>query len=250
MAKEIQSNLPLEIYPRSGSGKNEAYRTRQANLIPAVVYGPKIGREKGQSNSTGIPVCLDPRNFILVYQSKGRTTLVDLALKEGAPAELQGSKVLIKDLQTHTLKRDVVHVDILQLDLTQALRVSVPLKFVGKAKGLSDGGILSIVSRQAEIKCLPADIPHEIEVDVSELGVNESIHIHQLAEKLKGSKYEFIFDADYTLCAIVPPEEEKVAAPVAADAAAAGAAAPAAGAAAPAAGAAAPAADAKKDAKK
>jgi len=95
---------------------------------------------------------------------------------------------------------------------------------------------------------LPADIPHEIEVDVSDLGVNESIHIHQLSEKLKDSKYEFIFDADYTLCAIVPPEEEKAAAPAAADAAAAGAAAPAAGGAAPAA--AAPAADAKKDAKK
>ncbi len=176
---------------------------------------------------------------------------MDVALKDGAPSEVGGSKVLIKALQTNPLKREVLHVDLLQLDMAKELRVVVPLKFVGKAKGLTEGGILSIMARQVEIKCLPADIPHEIEVDVTDVGVNESIHIHQLSEKLKDKvKYEFIYDSDYTLCGVQPPEEEKAA--VAADGAPAadGAAAPAAGAAAPAAAAAAPAKAPAKDAKK
>lgn len=244
MSKEANKTLTLDVYPRSGSGKNAAYKTRVKNLIPAVVYGSKL--TKGEA-PTGLSVSLDPKNFLKVYQVSGRSSLVDVALQEGAPAELAGSKVLIKALQTNPLKREVLHVDILQLDMSKELRIVVPLKFVGKAKGLVEGGILSIMVRQVEIKCLPADIPHEIEVDVTDVGVNESIHVSQLSEKMKDAKYEFIFDSDYTLCGVMPPEEEKVEAAAATDAAApaAGAAAPAAGGAATAA-AAAPAKDAKK----
>lgn len=244
MSKEANTNLILDVYPRSGSGKNAAYKTRVKNLIPAIVYGSKLNKD---NSPTGVSVSLDPKNFLKVYSVSGRSSLVDVALKDGAPAELGGSKVLIKALQTNPLKREVLHVDILQLDMAKELRVVVPLKYVGKAKGLVEGGILSIMARQVEIKCLPADIPHEIEVDVTDVGVNESIHIHQLSEKLKDKvKYEFIFDSDYTLCGVQPPEEEKVAAPVEGAPAAEGAAAPAAGAAPAAAAAAAPAKDAKK----
>ncbi len=246
MSKQEVKNVALDVYPRTQTGKNESHRTRVANLIPAVIYGPKVMTK--DSKRTGVAVGLDPKNFLLVYGAKGRTTLVDLALKEGAPQELAGSKVLIKDLQTNPLKREVLHVDVLQLDLSKELRVVVPLKYVGKAKGLNEGGILSIMIRQVEIKCLPADIPHEIEVDVSDVGVNESLHVAQLAEIMKDKKYEFMYESDFTLCGVVPPEEEKaavvdpaaVAAAPAAGAPAAAGAAPAA--AAPAAGAKAPAA--------
>ena len=239
MSKQEVKNVTLDIYPRVGLGKSAAHKTRASNLIPAVFYGPKLNKD---SAPTGVSVSLDPKNFLQVYQEKGRTTLVDVALKDGAPAELGGSKVLIKALQTNPLKRQVMHVDIQQLDMNKELRVKVPLKFSGKAKGLAEGGILSIMSRQVEIKCLPADIPHEIDVDVTDLGLNDSVHIHQLSEKLKETaKYEFIFDSDFTLCAIVPPEEEKAATPAEGAVAAEGAAAAAPGAPA-AAGAAAPAA--------
>jgi large subunit ribosomal protein L25 len=260
MSKQEVKNVSLDVYPRKESGKNGAHRTRVSNLIPAIVYGPKLSKD---SKPNGISICLDPKNFLQVYQVKGRTTLVDIALKDGAPSELAGSKVLIKALQTNPIKREVLHVDILQLDMNKDLRVRIPLKFVGKAKGLVDGGILSIMTRDVEIKTLPANIPHEIEVDVTDLGLNDSIHIHQLSEKMKDSKFEFIYDSDFTLCGVVRPEEEKVETPVVAEGAAvegaaaapgaAGAAAPgaaAAGAAAPAAGAAKGAAPAAKDAGK
>ncbi|MEZ4814219.1 MAG: 50S ribosomal protein L25 [Bdellovibrionota bacterium] len=242
MSKQANTNLTLDVYPRTGSGKNAAFRTRAKNLIPAVVYGSKMSKD---DKPTGLSVSLDPKNFLKVYQVTGRSSLVDVALQEGAPAELAGSKVLIKALQSNPLKREVLHVDILQLDMAKELRVVVPLKFVGKAKGLTEGGILSIMVRQVEIKCLPADIPHEIEVDVTGVNVNETIHIHQLSERMKDSKFEFIYDSDYTLCGVVPPEEEKAATPAEA-AAADAAAAPAAGTPAAAAPAAAPAKDAKK----
>ena len=250
MAEATTSNetLKLGVHGRDRTGKSVSYRIRASQMVPGVVYGPKL--------KTPITVKLAPKQIREIYSKAGRTGLVTLESLEGAPSELNGTKVLFKEIQTHPYKNIITHVDLHQLDLGRKIRVTVPLNFTGKAKGLGEGGIMNIVSRAVEIKALPTEIPNHIDVDVSDLGVNDSIHVAELAKKLEASvKYEFIFENDFALVAIVPPEEEKAAAPeaAAADAAAAGAAAPAAaaGAAAPAAaGAAAPAAAAKAPAKK
>ncbi len=241
--------LTLKVFGRTKTGKSAAYRARLNNLIPAVVYGPKL--------KTPLNISIIPKDIRDVYAKAGKTALVTLEAAEGGPAELNGTKVLFKDVQGHAYKNLLSHVDLHQIDLTRAVRVTVPLQFTGKSKGLAEGGIMSIGARSVQIKALPTEIPNHIDVDVSDLGVNESIHISELAKKLEGQKYEFLFENDFTLVAVVPPEEEKAAEAVAADATAApgaaGAApvAGAAGAAAPAAaGAKAPAAAAKAPAKK
>jgi large subunit ribosomal protein L25 len=232
---ESNQDLKLEVYPRSKTGRSASYQTRTAGLIPAVIYSATSSKE-GKS----IPVSLNPANFRKVYATKGKSTILSVDPKDGAPTEWAQAKVLFKEVQTHPLKNTVVHVDIHELDLKKPIRIVVPLAFVGKAKGLAEGGIMSIISRQVEIKSLPQNIPNHIDVDVSELGLNESLKIDDLAKKLGNEKYELIYDNSFALVAIAIPEEEKAAEP-AADAAAAAApgATPAAGAAA------APAADAK-----
>ena len=228
-----KQELTLQVFPRTSTGRNESHRVRASNLIPAVVYGPKM--------KAALPVSLVPNDVRIVWKKAGKTGLVTLETMDGAPAELKGTKVLFKELQTHAFKNQVLHVDLHQLDLTRKIRVTVPLQFVGKAKGLAEGGLMSIVSREVEIKCVPTEIPSVIEVDITDVGMNESIHIDDLAKKKSGEKYEFIYEANIVLMAVVPPEEEKAATP-AADAAAAAGAAPAAAGAAPAAAGAAPAA--------
>ncbi|MBS1983760.1 MAG: 50S ribosomal protein L25 [Bdellovibrionales bacterium] len=254
-------NLNLTVTGRTGQGKNASFRIRRSNMVPGVIYGPKM---KGQQL-----VSVVPNELREVYKKVGRAGIVTLMAGEGAPKEVNGQKVLIKEIQTHPFKNLITHVDLHSIDLTKKIRVTVPLVFTGKAKGLSEGGILSIIARQVEIKCLPTDLPNHIDVDVTDVGLTESIHLEDLSKKYakeQGDKIEFIYESNYVLVAVVRPEEEEVKAVVAADPAAAGAA-PAAGAAgaaapgaagakpgaAPAAGAkagAAPAAAAKAPAKK
>ena len=233
MSEPTSTENKLSILGRGSLGKNASFRIRSEGNVPAIVYGPKLKQ--------GIAVSISPKEVRSLYSRVGRTGLVTLEAGEGAPKELNGTKALFKEIQSHPLKRNIVHVDLHQLDLTKKIRVIVPLNFVGKAKGLAEGGIMSIVTRQVEIKCLPEDLPNRLDVDVSEIEVNESIHLEELAKKFEGSKIEFIYEANVALVAVVPPEEEKVVTPVAADAAAAGAT-PAAGAAGAAAAGAAPAA--------
>ncbi len=235
MNSATNETMTLNVRGRTSLGKNAAYRIRRDTLVPGVVYGPKV--------KTPFNIAVVPNELIALYKKVGRTGLVTLNAVEGAAAELNGQKVLIKEIQTHPFRNLATHVDLHFIDLTKKIRVTVPLKFVGKAKGLAEGGILSIIVRQVEIKCLPSEIPNHIDVDVTELGLNDNLHIEELAKKMESDKLEFMYEANLVLAAVVRPEEEevKVAAPVEGAAAAPGAAgaAPAAGAAgaAPAAGA-------------
>lgn len=234
MTQTQTETLTLKVYGRSKNGKSAAYRTRLNGQIPAVVYGPKV--------ITPYSVSIIPNELRPVFSKAGHTGLVTLEATDGAPSELNGVKVLVKEVQVHPYKNLYSHVDLHQIDLTRSIRVTVPLKYVGKAKGQEEGGIVSITTREVEIKCLPTEIPNHIDVDISPVELNGSIHIEELAEKLKGEKYEFIYETNFSLVSVVEPREEKVETPVAAATDAAAGATPAAGA--PAAGGATPAAGA------
>jgi large subunit ribosomal protein L25 len=162
---------------------------------------------------------------------------------ESKDSGLNGLKILRKDLNIHPVTRLPIHMDFFAPDMTKAVRVDVEVRINGKAKGTAEGGLVSMVRRTVEIESLPLEIPEFFELDVTELDLNQSMHVSDIKFP-ENIKVLTSMDETIVTCAVVIVEV--VAAPVAADAAAAGAAAPAAGAAAPAAGAAAPAADDKK----
>ncbi len=234
-----KEEITLKVYGRS-SGENP-FQTRKAKKVPAVVYGPNM--------KSPVKISLEPNDVIAINRKAGKTSLVKLKSQDAGSKEIDNSVVLLKEIQTHPYKNLLLHVDLHQIDLSKKIRVTVPLNFTGKAKGLAEGGLMNVSVRDVELKCLPTNIPNHLDFDLTDLGLNESLSISELEKRFADHKeFEFIYDSDFSVVGIVEPREEKA---VAVDPAAAAAAAgpEAAAGAAPAAGAtaaAAPAKDAKK----
>ncbi|MBX3017251.1 MAG: 50S ribosomal protein L25 [Bdellovibrionaceae bacterium] len=219
-----QQRFDLNVESRQ-PGKGTSRGLRNSRRVPAVVYGSV----KSQ------PITLE-EGAIRKYNVRAfENALFTLKSEDKA---LNNVVVLMKSVQVHPLTRNPRHVDLFALDLKKAVRISIEIKVEGKAAGIADGGLLNVVNRQIEIECLPTEIPDGITVDVSALGVGDSLHVSDLTLP-EGVK---LISSPDTTIAVVNLQEEEAAATPAADAAAA----PAAAAAAPAKGAAAPAAPAKK----
>jgi large subunit ribosomal protein L25 len=151
---------------RDGTGKGVARKLRQAGRIPAVVYG----RKRAAESITVSPEALQK----LLRGEAGMNTLIALQLG-GA-----NTTVLVKSLQRDPVRGRYLHADFYEVDLTQKVTVSVPVHLVGKAAGTDFGGILDHPLRELLIECLPREIPKQIDVDVTALQVNDSIHVSDL----------------------------------------------------------------------
>jgi large subunit ribosomal protein L25 len=235
-------NIELQVSTRT-SGKHYSRALRRDEKVPAVVYGPKV---------KNVDVWVTEKDLVKYNKQKFENTIFVFKSED---KDLNNLKVLKKAVDINPVSRRPRHVDFYALDMTRAVRVNVKLQFEGKAAGLRDGGFFNEVRREVEIETLPTNIPDFLTIDISPLGVGDSLHASDLTVP-EGMK--LITLPTETLCTIVVLEEEAaqvVAAPAAGAegaAAAPGAAAPGA---APAAGAAAapgaaPAAGAKAPAKK
>lgn len=224
----------LSIEPRS-NGKHHCRALRKEKKIPGVLYGAVAN----------VNISMAENDVIKFNSRKFDNALFTI---KSSIKEANGKVVLLKKVDINPLSRRPVHADLYALDLSKPVRVFIEIKTEGKPAGIADGGLLSVVNREVEIEVLPNDIPDTLVVDVSHLGVGESVHVSEL--KLPNG-VKMISSADLTLAVVTTIEEEAAAVPAAGAAAATTAAgAPAAaGAAAPAAGkdakAAAPAKDAK-----
>jgi large subunit ribosomal protein L25 len=151
---------------REGSGKGAARKLRAQGRIPAVVYG----RKRAAQSIIVSPEALQK----LLRGAGGMNTLIDLSIG-GASAT-----VLVKSLERDPVRGKYLHADFYEVDLTQKVTVSVPIHLVGKAAGTDFGGILDHPLRELSIECLPREIPQRIDVDVTALQVNDSIHVSDL----------------------------------------------------------------------
>ncbi|MES2800884.1 MAG: 50S ribosomal protein L25 [Bdellovibrionota bacterium] len=218
-------------------GRSNSRELRVNKMVPGVIYGAM------DNQNVSVHV-----NDILKYNTRAYENAL-LTLKS-SDSKLNGKVALIKSVQVNPLSRRPEHVDFFALDLSKAVRVSVEIKIEGKPIGLAEGGLLNIVMRSVEVECLPTAIPDFLTLDVSNLGVGDSLHASELTMP---AGVKLISRPEVTLAAVVEQEDEAVVAPVAAAAAAPAAAAgakPAAGAKAPAAAAGAKPAAAKPAAKK
>ncbi len=225
----MKQRIDLNVEART-SGKHYSRSLRNKNQIPAVIYG-------STTEPMNVSIFI---NDVVKYNTRAyENALFNI---KSAEAQANNKVALIKSVDVHPTTRKPLHVDLFVIDLNKPVRVSVEIQFEGKPVGIADGGLLNIVNRQIEIECKPTEIPDNIVVNVSHLGLGDAIHISDLKIP-EGVKV--ISSDELTLAVVNRAEEEAAAAPAAsADAAAT----PAAGAAAPAAGAkaaAAPAAGAK-----
>ena len=239
------SSLGLDATARQAAGKSEARRLRRTGQIPAIAYGKGLA-------ATAIAV--SPKAVLGILKSeRGKNSVIEMSV--GGKNRL----VMIRDYSYHPVRRDLEHVDFVEVTLDQKVDVDIPLVFTGKPIGVTEGGIIRQVYRTVPVSCRPDRIPLKVEINIAHLKLNEHVSTQDLN---LGEGVTVRLPAEQTLIAIVAPEKDRSAEEDAA-AAAAGAAVGAAGGApaagvAPAAGAAGAAAkpgDAKaaapaKDAKK
>lgn len=161
-----QRELNIEL--RTKTGKNACRQLRSKDLVPGVVYG------KGME---AVGITVKPKELAAAIAGEGgRNHLI--TLKGGG--SLDGSVVIVADLLRDALRRDVQHVDLHKVNLTEKVRVEVALNLVGTAKGVKDGGLLDFAMHAVEIECLPTQIPEHIDVDIAELTIGHSIHVSDL----------------------------------------------------------------------
>ncbi|MGD0347778.1 MAG: 50S ribosomal protein L25 [Terracidiphilus sp.] len=185
--------------PRKGKfNKNAARRVRVAGKIPAVLYG---------SGHEAVAVELDPKQILkILYSESGHNTIFDVEVA-GQPA----AKAMIVDWQREPIKDQLIHIDLKRIALDKVLRVRVRVKLLGIPIGVkAEGGILDQVLREVEIACLPADIPSQIAVDVSELAMHQVVRVSGLPHF---DKIKYLTPEDATVAHVVHIREEVVATP-------------------------------------
>jgi large subunit ribosomal protein L25 len=194
----------LEATARDTFGKNEARRTRRDGRVPAVLYG---------EGKDATPIAVEPKALLKILHSEsGANTLIALKL-----AGAGDTRVLVKEYQLDPVTHHVLHADFYKIAMDKMLRLTIPVIVKGEPKGVKQqGGILEFIRREIEIECLPADIPENVEVDVSELMLHQGVRVRDIST---GVKWKPISDAELMLVHVIMPKAEEVAAP--ADAAAA-----------------------------
>lgn len=159
----------LNAQPRTDVGKGASRRLRRAGYIPAVVYGAHRDAES---------VTLQQNEVHRQVKEEGFFSHI-LTIKIGERSE----QVVVRDLHRHPFKPLVQHLDFQRVSADEAIRVHIPLHFVNenKCRGVrEEGGVISHLLIEVEVSCLPRDLPEYIEVDVADLGMNETIHLSEL----------------------------------------------------------------------
>jgi large subunit ribosomal protein L25 len=179
-------DVKFAIESRDTRGKGGARRLRQRGMAPGVVYGG--GRE-----ATSIAF-----ERLLETSHSGLNTLIDL---EGdTPAA--GRTVIAKELQREPVRGQITHVDFIEVDLKSKIEVAVPIHLVGIPAGVVLGGVLDQQQREVVLLCMTDAIPDDIEVDVSEMELGDSLHIRDLAVP---DGVEFHTDDALTVATVLVP---------------------------------------------
>ncbi len=156
-------SIQIAAEPRPGLGSRANKRLRDTGKVPGVVYGHK---------EAVVPVTL-PKKELVNHLNKG-AHVFDLSL------DGKSQKVLVKEVQYDHLGMEVIHVDFARVSLDEKVEVTVPLELKGTPKGEDDGGVLQQIVAELEVECLVTDIPSIIVHNVTEMKLDDVLHIRDL----------------------------------------------------------------------
>ncbi len=187
-------NIAMTAQKRDGTGKGVARSIRRENKVPAVIYG---------NNQSPVTITLDAKDITLEYH-KGHlfTTLMDI--------DVDGTKelVLARDVQTHVVKDNILHVDLLRVSAKTKIAVMIPVTFINedKSPALKDRGIINTVRHEVELYCQATNIPETIEVNLEGKEYGDAAKMSDAI--LPEGSTPVISDRDFTIATIVEPREE------------------------------------------
>lgn len=182
----------IQAKKREETGKGAARRLRDEGRVPAVVYG-------GDIETTPISVDAGEAEY-LFHQISVENTLVDLKL-DGADEPL---RTLVREIQAHPYKSELIHVDFYVITEGKVIEVQIPVNLNGIPLGVRESeGVLEQIVHEIPVKCVPAEIPETVEIDVTELGMNEAIHVSDID---LGADVEIQLDPRRAICTVVAPK--------------------------------------------
>ena len=180
--------VELVAQKRNVFGKGAARNLRRAGIIPGVLYG---------RDQDTMSVQINEQTFKKFLRANGENMLIDLNIDEYGT-----EPVLIKELQRHPVKRSLVHADFIRISLDESVTAPVPITLVGSPPGVQEGGVMTFLLRQISVTCLPLLIPEEIQVDISEMNIGDTIRVADLD---LGEEIENLEDPQSQIVSVVPP---------------------------------------------
>jgi large subunit ribosomal protein L25 len=189
--------VKIEAQLRDSTGKEVTKKVRQADKVPAIIY------VKGGN----LPVMIGHDSMkVLKSIHFSASTIIDMELS--AKDKKETLSVLIKETQYSPLTEKVIHFDFQKVNLNEKIRVKVPVLLKGECKGIKEGGVLEQTLHHVEIEGFPLDLVEKIEVDITDLGVGQSLHV---ADLKIDTKLRMVTSKEETIAVIVTIEEEVVA---------------------------------------
>ena len=180
--------IELVAQKRNAFGKGATRNLRRSGVVPGVLYG---------RNQDTISVQINEHTFRRFLRTNGENMLIDLNIDEHGT-----ETVLIKELQRHPVKRNLIHADFIRISLDEPVTTQVPITLVGSATGVQEGGVLTFLHRQLSVSCLPLLIPEEIQIDISEMDIGDSIRMGDIT---LGEGIENLEDPQAQIVSVVPP---------------------------------------------
>ncbi|MCY3680033.1 MAG: 50S ribosomal protein L25 [Gemmatimonadetes bacterium] len=193
----MSDQVSLTVDVRTASGKKVAKKLRFRGQLPAVVYGEGVA---------SVACSVDQRTLTDLLRSHGRNAIISLSAGDTSQS------TIIKDIQYHPVRDEILHVDFHRIDLARKIVVEVPIHAMGSAVGVRIGeGILEQMLHDLEVECLPTEIPDHIEIDVSDLDIGDSLHVSDIV--VQSDDFSIVTDSDRTVFAVAAPtlviEEEE-----------------------------------------
>jgi large subunit ribosomal protein L25 len=191
MEEATMERVALKAQIREQAGKGIARGLRRNAQVPAVLYG----------HGKNTPISMVSKDVTKILNTEGgEHAVINLTLEGGAGG---GDRLaMIKDYQVDPRTGGLVHIDLMEVAMDEKVKVQVTIHLTGTCIGVKEGGILQTALRQVEVECLPTQIPDNIEVDVTNLKVNESVHVRDL-KQTEGVR--ILTDRDATVVTVQPP---------------------------------------------
>lgn len=188
------SEFKLEAKIREGIGKNKVDKLRVEKLIPSVIYA------KGKES---LPIVLDAKEFDKIYLGAGTSNIIDL--------EIDGvtKPALIKEVQKHPFKNQYIHVDFVGVDMTEKMRVVIPVVLEGRDSIRVQPSVLMQLVNEIEVECLPADLPSEAIVNVENMQIGDTLLVKDL-DVSSNEKVEVLVDPEEAIATLSEPREEVI----------------------------------------
>lgn len=195
--------IKLNVHEGTERGNGPARRLRVAGLIPGIVYG------KG-TESTSVSVELEGLRAAMTH---GHNVVMELEFDEGAKAAKKTAKgriapryAVVKEFQFHPVRRNLLHVDLHEVDLKVEIEANVAIELIGTPAGLEDGGVVDWLQREVVVRALPNEIPAILTLDISDLAIGHHLNVEQLSSN---AGVTIVDDPETIIVALVPPRVQE-----------------------------------------